>query len=207
MRMMDILPEDVRAWITKMQAQGTSAWTIQYGKYAILNSIFTTAMERDRVIVFHPSRGVRTPSVPSKPRQIITPDQFDAIYQALPTADDQLLVETLIESGLRWSELTELRVRDLSFATQILTVSWKVIEVDRKFGLDGKRFAVMPYPKDKEYRRLLHRYDPRVRFGEWCRCGWGDYPNSRPIVRFDGSNRLGWLLASGAECPSAPHDH
>jgi integrase len=154
MRMMDILPEDVRAWITKMQANGASAWTIQYGKYAILNSIFTTAMEQDRVIVFHPSRGVRTPSVPSKPRQIITPDQFDAIYQALPTADDQLLVETLIESGLRWGELTELRMRDLSFATRILTVSRKVIEVDRKFGPDGKRFAVMPYPKDKEYRRL-----------------------------------------------------
>ena len=66
MRMMDILPEHVREWITKMQDGGASAWTIQYGKYAILNSIFTTATEQDRVIVFHPSRGVRTPSVPSK---------------------------------------------------------------------------------------------------------------------------------------------
>jgi integrase len=154
MRMMDIFPEDVRAWITKMQANGASAWTIQYGKYAILNSIFTTATQQDRIIPFHPSRGVRTPTVPSKPRQIITPEQFDAIYQALPTAEDQLLVEVAIETGLRWGELTELRVKDLAFSTRILTVSRKVIEVDPKFGPNGKRFAVMPYPKDKEYRRL-----------------------------------------------------
>jgi integrase len=154
MRVMDILPEHVREWITKMQGAGASAWTIQYGKYAILNSIFTTAMEQDRVIMFHPSRGVRTPSVPSKPRQIITPEQFDAIYRTLPTADDQLLIETAIESGLRWGELTELRVRDLAFATRILTVSRKVIEVDPKFGPEGKRFAVTPYPKDKAYRRF-----------------------------------------------------
>lgn len=28
-----------------MQAKDASVWTIQYGKYAILNSIFTTAMQ------------------------------------------------------------------------------------------------------------------------------------------------------------------
>ena len=38
----------------------------------------------------------------------MTPEQFDAIYHALP-ADAQLLVETDIETGLRWGELTELR--------------------------------------------------------------------------------------------------
>jgi len=69
------------------------------------------------VITFHPSRGVRTPAVPSTPPQIITPEQFDAIYRALSDADVQLLVETAVESGLRWGELTELRVRDLSCQT------------------------------------------------------------------------------------------
>ena len=154
LRMVDILPEHVREWITKMQAKGASTWTIQYCKYSILNSIFTTAMLDDRVITFHPSRGVRTPTVPSTPRQIITPEQFDAIYQALPDADVQLLIETAVESGLRWGELTELRVRDLGLVTRILAVSRKVIEVNRKFQPEGKRFTVKEYPKDKEYRRL-----------------------------------------------------
>jgi len=111
-------------------------------------------MQQDRVIAFHPSRGVRTPTVPSTPRQIITPEQFDAIYQALPDAGVRLLVETAIESGLRWGELTELRVGDLSPVTRVLTVSRKVIEVNPKFEPNGKRFAVKNYPKDKEYRRL-----------------------------------------------------
>jgi integrase len=154
MRMIDILPEHVREWITKMQAKGASAWTIQYCKYSILNSIFTTATQEDRVIAFHPSRGVRTPTVPSTPRQIITPEQFDAIYQALPDADFQLLVETAIETGLRWGELTELRVKDLAPGTRMLAVSRKVIEVNPKFQPEGKRFAVKDYPKDKEYRRF-----------------------------------------------------
>jgi len=66
----------------------------------------------------------------------------------------RLLVETAIESGLRWGELTELRVRDLDTTTRMLTVSRKVIELNREFHPDGKRFLVQHYPKDKEYRRL-----------------------------------------------------
>jgi integrase len=154
MRMIDILPEHIREWITKMQAKGASEWTIQYCKYSILNSIFTTATLDDRVITFHPSRGVRTPTVPSAPRQIITPEQFDAIYEELPNADVQLLIETAVESGLRWGELTELRVRDIGFGTRMVEVSRKVIEINRKFQPDGTRFSVKEYLKDKEYRRL-----------------------------------------------------
>jgi hypothetical protein len=66
----------------------------------------------------------------------------------------QLLVETAIESGLRWGELAELRVRDLDIATRMLTVRRKVTEVNREFHPDGRRFLVKLYPKDKEYRRL-----------------------------------------------------
>jgi integrase len=65
--------------------------------------------------------GVKIPTVPATPRTIITPEQFDAIYGALPDADAQLLVETAIESGLRWGELTELRVSDLDLASRMLT--------------------------------------------------------------------------------------
>jgi integrase len=107
-----------------------------------------------QVIFLHPCKGVKTPTVPVKPRVIITPEQFDMIYQALPDPDAQLLVETDIESGLRWGELTELRVKDLDFHTGILTVSRAVVEVNPKFHPDGKRFLVKKYPKDKEYRRL-----------------------------------------------------
>jgi integrase len=153
MRIADIFPEHIREWIARMQREGQSAWTIQYCKSSILSSIFTTALN-DQVTYIHPCRGVRIPTVPATIRTIITPEQFEVIYGALPDADAQLLVETAIESGLRWGELAELRVRDLDIATRILTVSRKVTEVNREFHPDGRRFLVGLYPKDKEYRRL-----------------------------------------------------
>jgi integrase len=153
MKMRDIMPEQVRQWVTKMQAQGVRARTVQYCKVSILNAIFTTAQE-DEVVMIHPSRGVKTPPVPEKPRRIVTAAEFDLLYEALPDADARLLVETDIESGLRWGELTEFRVRDLDPVTRILTVSRAVVEIPRDEHPTGGRFLVKDYPKDKEYRRF-----------------------------------------------------
>jgi integrase len=153
MKMRDILPEHVRQWVTHMKATGASARTIEYCKGSILNAIFTTALD-DEVVTIHPSRGIKTPPVPDKPRRIITAAQFDRLYEALPDADAQLLVETDIESGMRWGELTEIRPRDLDFTTCILTVSRAVVELSQDDHPEGGRFLVKDYPKDKEYRRF-----------------------------------------------------
>ena len=190
MRMADIFPEHIREWISAMQREGRSAWTIQYCKSSILSSIFTTALN-DQVTYIHPCRGVKIPTVPATPRTVITPEQFDAVYTALPDADAQLLVETAIESGLRWGELTELRVRDLDMTTRMLTVSRKVIEINREFHPDGKRFLVKNYPKDKEYRRLklspqitaklkAHIRGPQPRPGHSSLRAAGDSPDIAP---------------------------
>ncbi|MEV4323096.1 tyrosine-type recombinase/integrase [Microbispora rosea] len=152
MRMIDILPEHVRAWVASMKKNGVSPATIKYAK-VLLSAIFTTALN-DQVTYLHPCRGVKTPTVPRKPRTIITPEQFDVLYRALPDADSQLLVETAIETGLRWGELTELRVKDLAPRSRILTVSRAVVEVNPKFHPDGERFIVKDYPKDGEFRRF-----------------------------------------------------
>jgi integrase len=97
---------------------------------------------------------VKTPPTPGKPRRIITPAQFDRLYQELPDADAQLLVETDIESGMRWGELTEIRVSDLDFETCIVTVSRAVVELTEDDHPECGRFLVKDYPKDKEYRRF-----------------------------------------------------
>jgi integrase len=153
MKMRDIMPEQVRQWVTTMRARGARPRTIQYCKVSILNAIFTTALA-DEIVTIHPSRGVKTPPVPKKPRRIITAEEFDLLYQALPDEDTRLLVETDIESGLRWGELTELRVRDLDVRTRILTVSRAVVQIPGEEHPSGGRFLVKDYPKDKEYRRL-----------------------------------------------------
>jgi integrase len=100
--------------------------------------------------------GVKTPPVPKKPRRIITAAEFDLLYQALPNADARLLVETDIESGLRWGELTELRARDLDQATRILTVSRAVVTVPPEEHPSGGRFLVKDYPKEMSKPQCCH---------------------------------------------------
>jgi site-specific recombinase XerD len=152
LRMNQILPSDIREWVTHLTQAGVSATNIRTLK-SILSAVFTTALN-DQVTFLHPCKGVKTPTVAPQLLTVVTPEQFDVLYQALPTGEAQLLVETAIESGLRWGELAELRPRDLSTATCMLTVSRVAVEVNPKFHPDGKRFLVKDYPKGKKHRRL-----------------------------------------------------
>jgi len=65
-----------------------------------------------------------------------------------------LLVETDIETGMRWGELTELRVKDLDPDADVITVARVVVKLDPQFHPEGKRFHVKEYPKDGEWRQL-----------------------------------------------------
>lgn len=152
MRMVEILPADVREWVTDLKRNGTSPTVIR-SCFAILSGVFTTAFN-DQVTHTHPCRGVKTPPVPRKLRTIVTPSQFEEIYAALPTAAAKLLVELDVESGLRWGELTELRPADIDSRTRTLTVRRVVQELVPKFHPDGGRFLIKDYPKDREHRRL-----------------------------------------------------
>jgi integrase len=151
-RMIDLLPGHVREWVTALKdTGGVKAPTIKQAK-AVLDAILTTALN-DQVTFLHAGKGVKTPAVARRPLTIIDAAQFDTLLQALPDEAMRLLVETGIESGLRWGELTELRSRDLDLATGILTVSRTVVHL-KAAGADGNRFAVKDYPKDKQWRRL-----------------------------------------------------
>ncbi|HTJ68090.1 MAG TPA: tyrosine-type recombinase/integrase [Actinospica sp.] len=152
MRMMDILPSDVREWITKMEAEGVPVHSIRKAK-VVIDAIFKTALN-ELVVGLHPGHGVEPPVAAVKTKLIVTPEQFDAVYAALDHEMYRLLVETDIESGLRWGELTELRGRDINLATGMLTVSRAVVQLNPKIHPEGKRFYVKAYPKDRKHRAL-----------------------------------------------------
>jgi integrase len=119
----------------------------------ILSAIFTTALN-DQVVFFHPCKGVSAPERAKKIRQIITPEEFDVFYDELTADLWRMLVETDIESGLRWGELTELRPKDFNFGTGIIDVTRVVIELTRKYHPEGERFLIKDYPKDGEHRQV-----------------------------------------------------
>jgi integrase len=153
MKMGDIAPVHVREWITRLKTADISASTIADIK-TVLSAVFTTALN-DQIVAFHPVRGVKTPTVARRPRTIVTPEQFDLIHAALPDEGWRTLIELDVETGLRWGELTELRVYDVNLATRMLTAARAVIEVNAPFRAAGAgQFRVKEYPKDKEYRRV-----------------------------------------------------
>jgi site-specific recombinase XerD len=152
MRINGIQPADVREWVTDLKAAGASPTVIRQC-HTILSAVFTTAFN-DQITRLHPCRGVKTPPVAKKLRTIITPDQFDQLYTALPSDTARLMAEVLIESGLRWAELIELRPVDLNLPLRMLTVSRVAVELVARFHPTGGRFLIKDYPKDREHRRI-----------------------------------------------------
>jgi integrase len=161
MSMVEIGPADVREFVTHLEKKEVPASSIEYC-LTILSAIFTTALN-DQIVFFHPCAGVSGPVVPTKVRKIITPEQFDTLYAALGEEKWQLLVETDIETGLRWGELTELRPKDLD--SNVFTISRVVIELTSTFHPDGGRFLVKEYPKDAEHREvsISQQLDDKIR--------------------------------------------
>lgn len=152
MRMNEILPLHVRYFVRLLQDQGLSPNTVQRCK-TVLSAIFTTALQ-DRVIFLHPCTGVRVPTAPVRPLRILTPVELEAIVAALPGEEWRLLVEVAIGSGVRWGELTELRVGDLDRAMNMLMVARAVAEVEPRFHPQAGRFVVKDYPKNEHFRRI-----------------------------------------------------
>ena len=152
MRIGEIMPAHVREWVTERVSSGISPATIRHAKI-VLSAIFTTALN-DLVIGLHSCKGVKSPTVAVKEYRILTPEEYDRLCAALPSEEARLFVETLVESGLRWGEATELRLRDVHVPSRILTVCRSVVEVFPEFHPTGGRFAVKPYPKSRRSRRV-----------------------------------------------------
>ena len=62
------------------------------------------------------------------------------------------MVETAINTGLRWGELIALKPRDLDLTTGKLTVQETIVEVSIKNSPTGQRMLTKAYPKDNEPR-------------------------------------------------------
>lgn len=151
MRMKDLMPWHVRDWISDLAADGVRPPTIRSAKVC-LDAILSTAFH-DQVTALHAGRGVKTPAVPRKPKTIMTAAHYQLLHDAVGDVDMQTLVETDIETGLRWGELSELRPRDLDLVAGTILVARVVVHL-KSAQNTGPRFKVKEYPKDGEWRRI-----------------------------------------------------
>lgn len=73
----------------------------------MLHSIFERAV-RDQLIVANSCEHTDLPKVITRRSRTLTPAEYQTLITAIP-ARHRLLVETAIETGMRWGELIALR--------------------------------------------------------------------------------------------------
>lgn len=146
-----ILPSEIQRWVTTAVEGGLSAASVR--KYhTMLSSVFERA-QRDQVVTFNPCAHTELPKVIKKRARTLTPVEYETILTALP-AQHRLMVETAINTGLRWGELIALKSRHLDLIKRTLTVEETVVEVSIKNSPTGQRMLTKPYPKDNEPRTM-----------------------------------------------------
>lgn len=150
--LIDIVPTTIKQWLAMLKAAGFSAANRRMLKM-VLSAVFTSAVDDD-LLAYNPCHRVKTDPVPAKPLAIIAPAQLDCFLGAISDAKSRLLVETAIETGMRWGELTELRGGVFDRRTGVFTLARTVIRLTAKNQEDGQPFLVKDYPKGKEYRLL-----------------------------------------------------
>ncbi|WP_025274197.1 tyrosine-type recombinase/integrase [Haloglycomyces albus] len=151
-KMLHIRANDVRRWLKELKDQGMKPSYRMHCKI-LLSTIMNSAV-KDDVIVGNPCSKVTMGKVEPQPIPVITPEQFELFHTNLPDAQSRLLVETAIETGLRWGELTEIRPKDINFGPRLLTVSRAVVQVSPRFHPEGNRFLVKDKPKSGKSRRF-----------------------------------------------------
>ncbi|MGI8994616.1 MAG: site-specific integrase, partial [Nocardioidaceae bacterium] len=121
-----VLPSHVQDWVTTAAANGLSAASIR--KYhMMLHSVFKRAV-RDKIITYNPCQETELPKVVAKRRRTLTPHEYQRLLTAVPDRY-RLMVQTAIETGLRWGELIALRPRHLDLLHATLTVEETIVEV------------------------------------------------------------------------------
>ncbi len=149
-----IQPVHIQQWVTTAAAGGLSPASIR--KYhMMLHSVFRRAV-RDRIITFNPCEETELPKVVARRARTLTPAECQRVLDAIPDRH-RLMVDTAIETGLRWGELIALRPRHFDWTYGTLTVTETVVEVPLRAAPAGQRMIIKAYPKDNEARTLALR--------------------------------------------------
>lgn len=130
-----ILRPDIQAWVNKMEADGWGAWTI-LGALNCLSSLLELCVDAE-MIRANPARRVKRPITPEHEDRVIEPHEEQLIYARLDELfpgrrDARLFVETLLETGARWSEAAGIRREAINLADGLISIG-SVVQRDGTF--------------------------------------------------------------------------
>lgn len=136
----------------KRYAGGLSASTIYQHLYS-LRLFFTWQLEKGKLQT-HPMSRLSFQLPAAKPRQILTQDEIQLLYQACQDSKERALLAVFYGCGLRKSEVEALSIADVDFKSGLLYV---------RRGKYAKRRAV---PMSTKVQADLFRYVSYGRYGK-----------------------------------------
>lgn len=190
-----ITRRDLSMWLTKL-GESRSHTTVARAR-DLLGGIFDEAIEDGR-IVKNPARGIAIKKKPLPEETFLTHRQVKELARAsrYPT-----LVRFLAYTGLRWGEVTALRVRNVDTAKRRLTIREAVAEVNGKHILGSV----------KSHERRIVAYpdflDPEI--AQVCSAKGADdriWTAADGAFLRSGNSRNGWFQAAVSRCMVADSD-
>jgi integrase/recombinase XerC len=123
----DLRDEHLRAFIASEHRRGLSATSLQRRLSALRS--FLQHLLKHSELGGNPAKGLRAPKAPRKLPQVLDADEMTRLVE-VPTATsigrrDRAMLELLYSSGLRLSELCDLRWRELDLADGLVRVTGK----------------------------------------------------------------------------------
>lgn len=143
LRVAEITPRVVKALLTELAEQGVSAHMRQQCKAAIGSSFKPLVPE---VVQYNPTHGVKVKLPPTKEFDLLTPEEFRKIVDAMPDEGCKLFARFLAVTGARFGEATEMRVKDFNFRTNKISIVRRVTAPSAE-AAKGSRFEVVPGTK------------------------------------------------------------
>jgi hypothetical protein len=113
--------------------------------HTMLHSIFVRAV-RDQLVLANPCAQTDLPKVIVKTTRTLTPDEYSVLAAAIPEAY-RLLVQTTIETGMRWGELIALKPPTSTFCAAPSRSQDTIIEVSKEHPRPANATSPSPTPR------------------------------------------------------------
>jgi integrase/recombinase XerC len=123
----ELKPDQLRGWLAQLHRGGLQPGTLHHMLSACRS--FFNFLARDGGVAANPAAGVHSPKLRRKLPEVLDVDEVAALLEFPPddpeAVRDRALFELLYSSGLRVSELTGVRWRDLDMSEGLIRVTGK----------------------------------------------------------------------------------
>lgn len=132
---------DVKEWVADLRRAGVGPETVK--RIVHLFSASMNAAVDAEIVPLNPAARLKLAGGAPAQERYLTREEYAAIREQLPTERDQLIADTLVNTGMRWGEAAGLHVPRLELPRSLV----RVVET-----FDETANKIKAYPKGKKVR-------------------------------------------------------